>query len=44
MALVSTAPLSSFTDDFLVFDLPFIFKDTENARKVVDGEVVKNVE
>ncbi len=39
MALVSTAPLSSFTDDFLVFDLPFIFKDTENARKVVDGEI-----
>lgn len=39
MALVSTAPLSSFTNDFLVFDLPFIFKDTVNARKVVDSEV-----
>lgn len=39
MALVSTAPLSSFTDDFLVFDLPFIFKDTVNARKVVDSEI-----
>ncbi|MGN9165445.1 TRAP transporter substrate-binding protein [Tissierellaceae bacterium HCP3S3_D8] len=39
MALVSTAPLSSFTNDFLVFDLPFIFKDTENARKVLDSEI-----
>lgn len=39
MALVSTAPLSSFTKDFLVFDLPFIFEDTENARKVVDSEI-----
>lgn len=39
MALVSTAPLSSFTDDFLVFDLPFMFKDTASARKVVDSEI-----
>jgi len=43
MALVSTAPLSSFTDDFLVFDLPFMFKDTENARKVVDSEIGQNL-
>lgn len=39
MALVSTAPLSSFTKKFYVFDLPFIFKNTESARKVVDGEI-----
>lgn len=39
MALVSTAPLSSFTKEFFVFDLPFIFKDTASARKVVDGEI-----
>lgn len=43
MTLVSTAPLSSFTKDFLVFDLPFIFKDTENARKVVDSEIGQNL-
>jgi tripartite ATP-independent transporter DctP family solute receptor len=39
MALVSTAPLASFTKDFLVFDLPFIFKDTQTARSVVDSEI-----
>ncbi len=39
MALVSTAPLASFTKDFLVFDLPFIFKDTATARTVVDSEI-----
>ncbi|WP_422443630.1 TRAP transporter substrate-binding protein [Thermoanaerobacterium sp. DL9XJH110] len=39
MTLVSTAPLSSFTKKFFVFDLPFIFKDTASARAVVDGPV-----
>jgi len=39
MTLVSTAPLSSFTNKFEVFDLPFIFKDTESARNVVDGSI-----
>lgn len=39
MTLVSTAPLSSFTKKFFVFDLPFIFKDTASARKVVDGPI-----
>ena len=36
---VSTAPLSGFTDMFLVFDLPFIFETTEQARAVLDSEV-----
>jgi len=39
MTCVSTAPLSGFTDMFLVFDLPFIFADTEIARTVIDSEV-----
>ena len=39
MTCVSTAPLSGFTDMFLVFDLPFIFETTEIARAVVDSEV-----
>ncbi|TYP55449.1 TRAP transporter substrate-binding protein [Thermosediminibacter litoriperuensis] len=39
MTLVSTAPLSSFTKKFMVFDLPFIFKDTASARAVVDGPI-----
>ncbi len=36
---VSTAPLSGFTDTFLVFDLPFIFETVEQARAVMDSEV-----
>ncbi len=36
---VSTAPLSGFTDTFLVFDLPFIFETSEQARAVMDSEV-----
>ena len=36
---ISTAPLAGFTDMFLVFDLPFIFETTEQARAVLDSEV-----
>ena len=36
---VSTAPLAGFTDAFLVFDLPFIFETSEQARAVMDSEV-----
>ena len=36
---VSTAPLAGFTDSFLVFDLPFIFETSEQARAVMDSEV-----
>lgn len=43
MTLVSTAPLASFTKQFLVFDLPFIFKDTESARKVLDSELGRSL-
>ena len=39
MVLVSTAVLSSFTDQFLVFDLPFLFDTTEQARAVCDSEL-----
>lgn len=39
MALVSTAPLSGFTDSFLVYNLPYIFQDRDGAYKVLDGEI-----
>lgn len=39
MTCVSTAPLAGFTDAFLVFDLPFLFSSTEQARTVLDSEV-----
>ncbi|MCJ7854703.1 DctP family TRAP transporter solute-binding subunit [Lachnospiraceae bacterium NSJ-143] len=40
---VSTAPLSGFTDMFLVFDLPFIFETTEQARAVMDSEIGQEI-
>jgi tripartite ATP-independent transporter DctP family solute receptor len=40
---ISTAPLSGFTSDFLVFDLPFIFPDTRTARRVVDGPIGRRI-
>jgi len=43
MSLVSTAPLASFTKQFEVFDLPFIFKDTESARKVLDSSIGQGI-
>lgn len=39
MCVISTAPLSGFTDAFLVFDLPFIFATNEQARATMDSEV-----
>ena len=39
MTCVSTAPLSGFTDAFLVFDLPFLFATTEIARGVLDSDI-----
>jgi len=39
MCLVSTAPLSGFTNQFLVYDMPYIFTDTKTARACVDSEI-----
>lgn len=39
VTLISAAPLSSFTDDFQIFDFPYIFSDREHAYAVLDGEV-----
>jgi len=39
VSLVSTAPLAGFVNDFLAFDLPYLFKDRETALKVLDGEI-----
>lgn len=37
--LISAAPLSNFTDDFQVFDFPYIFSSPEHAYKVLDSEI-----
>ncbi len=36
---VSTAVLESFTDNFQVLGLPYIFRSKEHAFKVLDGEI-----
>ncbi|WP_037449810.1 TRAP transporter substrate-binding protein [Skermanella stibiiresistens] len=39
MAVVSTGPLLAFVPQIGVIDLPFVFKDSAHAYKVLDGEV-----
>ena len=39
MTLVATAPLSNYTDDFQVLDLPYIFRSYEHAFSVLDSEI-----
>ena len=36
---VSTSAMESFTDDFKVLGLPYIFKSPEHAFRVLDGEI-----
>ncbi len=36
---VSAAVMESFTDDYKVLGLPYIFRDQEHAFKVLDGEI-----
>ena len=39
LAYVTTAVLANFDKKFLVFDLPFLFNDSNIARQAVDGEL-----
>ncbi|MBS3976161.1 MAG: TRAP transporter substrate-binding protein [Syntrophomonadaceae bacterium] len=43
MTLVSSAPLSGFSDKFLAFDLPFIIQDRQKAYTVFDGPIGKEI-
>jgi tripartite ATP-independent transporter DctP family solute receptor len=43
VTLISAAPLSSFTDDFQIFDFPYIFSNREHAYTVLDGEVGRTI-
>lgn len=40
---VSAAVMESFTDDYKVFGLPYIFKSKEHAFKIMDGEIGENL-
>lgn len=39
MALLGSSSVSKFEPGFMVFDLPFIFRDSAHADKVLDGEI-----
>ncbi|MDT0682317.1 TRAP transporter substrate-binding protein [Roseicyclus sp. F158] len=39
MALISSGPLGNFVPEAYAFDLPFLFRDYDHARAVLDGEI-----
>ena len=39
LVISSTGPLGNFVPETLVLDLPFLFKDYEAARTILDGEI-----
>ncbi|MFG6147595.1 DctP family TRAP transporter solute-binding subunit [Halobacillus sp. B23F22_1] len=39
MTIPAVASISSFNKDFMVFDLPFLFEDYDQAYQVLDGEI-----
>lgn len=43
VTLISAAPLSGFTDDFQIFDFPYIFKDRQHAYAVLDSDIGKTM-
>lgn len=43
LVFVSSAPLASFNPEFFAFDIPFLFKDREQAYEVLDGEIGKDL-
>ncbi|WP_366655870.1 TRAP transporter substrate-binding protein [Fodinicurvata sp. EGI_FJ10296] len=39
LVITSSGPLGNFVPDVLVLDLPFLFRDYDHARGVLDGEI-----
>lgn len=42
MGSASTPNLAPFSDEFLIFDLPFLFPDYESTDKITDGPIGRN--
>lgn len=42
-ARVSVGPMGSIVDDLNVFNMPFVFRDSAHMRKVVDGDIGKEL-
>ncbi|SCY65343.1 TRAP transporter substrate-binding protein [Paracoccus tibetensis] len=43
MTVVSTGPLNAFVPEIAVLDLPFLFRDSQHAYGVLDGEVGQEI-
>lgn len=39
VVITSTGPMGNFVPEFLALDLPFLFRDYDHARRVLDGEI-----
>ena len=39
MARISTGPVGTIVDDLNVFNMPFVFRDEAHMRKVIDGDI-----
>lgn len=39
MGISSTGPMGGFVRSFMLFDMPYLFEDTEHAYTVLDGEI-----
>lgn len=43
LVITSTGPVGNFVADTRIFDIPFLFRDYEHARKVLDGPIGQGV-
>jgi tripartite ATP-independent transporter DctP family solute receptor len=43
LVITSTGPLGNFVRETLAFDVPFLFRDYDHARAVLDGEVGQEI-
>jgi tripartite ATP-independent transporter DctP family solute receptor len=43
MAMTGTSVVGNFVPDVLIYDVPFLFRDTKQARDVLDGAIGKEI-
>ncbi|RXF75718.1 DctP family TRAP transporter solute-binding subunit, partial [Hansschlegelia zhihuaiae] len=43
MAMTGTSVVGNFVPEVLIYDVPFLFRDTKQARAVLDGQIGKDI-
>ena len=43
LVITSTGPLGNFVPEAKIFDIPFLFRDYDHARKTLDGQIGQDV-